>query len=298
MTLARGAWAVLAWNILTIIGGALVRATGSGAGCGRHWPTCHGELVPGFDSAETLIEFSHRVVSGVALVAVVWLVVVVWRRHAKGTQPRRWATLSLVAILAEAAVGAWLVLAELVVDDDSIARAVAVPLHLVNTFFLLTALTLLARSLTVGRTMTWAGPERVPLVIGGVMLVLLGATGGVTALAGTLFPAESLAQGLVADLTREHFLTSLRVIHPLLAVVSAGYLLSVANRNRRLRTARALGPLIVAQIAVGLLTVVFLAPLAAQLAHLLVADLILVAWVLLGAELMESPAERPVVATP
>jgi len=285
--LARAAWAVLAWSILTIIGGAVVRATGSGAGCGPHWPTCNGELVPGFDRFDTLVEFTHRAFSGVALLVVILLAVAVRRRYPAGGQERRFALLSVVAILGEAAIGAWLVLAELVADDDSVARAVAVPLHLVNTFFLLAVLTLLARSLTTGRRVVWRGPARRSIVTGGVLLVLLGATGAVTALAGTLFPSESLRDGLAADLAREHFLTTLRVVHPFVAVGSAWYLLWVANRWRVLRSARAFGPIIVAQLVVGVLNVVFLTPLAAQLVHLLLADVLLVALVLMAADLMD-----------
>ena len=40
------AWAVLGWNILVVLWGAYVRASGSGAGCGNHWPFCNGEVVP------------------------------------------------------------------------------------------------------------------------------------------------------------------------------------------------------------------------------------------------------------
>ncbi|MEZ4640810.1 MAG: COX15/CtaA family protein [Caldilineaceae bacterium] len=44
--LAKYSWGVLFYNLLVIMWGAYVRATGSGAGCGRHWPVCNGEVIP------------------------------------------------------------------------------------------------------------------------------------------------------------------------------------------------------------------------------------------------------------
>ena len=82
--LARFAWFVLAWNVVVILWGAYVRATGSGAGCGAHWPLCNGEVVPRAPTAAMLIEFSHRLSSGLALVAVIVLAVWIWRTVAAG----------------------------------------------------------------------------------------------------------------------------------------------------------------------------------------------------------------------
>ena len=69
--LARSAWAVLAYNVVVILWGAIVRATGSGAGCGSHWPLCNGVVLPNAEKASTLIEFAHRATSGIALLLVV-----------------------------------------------------------------------------------------------------------------------------------------------------------------------------------------------------------------------------------
>src|SRR5579864_6461088 len=69
----RYAWGVLGWNLLVLLWGAYVRACGSGAGCGSHWPLCNGEVVPHAPQVQTVIEFTHRVTSGVALVATVLL---------------------------------------------------------------------------------------------------------------------------------------------------------------------------------------------------------------------------------
>jgi heme A synthase len=78
-TLARFAWGVLVYNLGVIVWGAYVRATRSGAGCGAHWPLCNGEVIPQSPDAAMLIEFSHRVTSGLALVSVVVLFAWAWR---------------------------------------------------------------------------------------------------------------------------------------------------------------------------------------------------------------------------
>src|SRR5829696_7646401 len=147
---ARYAWAVLAYNVAVILWGAYVRATGSGAGCGAHWPLCNGEVVPRAAGVATLIEFSHRISSGVALIAIAILVVSAFRTTAAGHPARAGAVISGLLILTEAAVGAGLVLFQLVADNATMARAMFVAVHLLNTFLLLGALTLTAWWLTVG----------------------------------------------------------------------------------------------------------------------------------------------------
>ena len=159
-------------------------------------------------------------------------------------------------------------------------------IYRLGSFFLLGSLTLLAWSLTTGRTPHWDGPHRRAFLIGGIGLLVLGATGAVTALADTLFPAESLAEGIQADLDGEHFLTTLRVIHPFVAVGVSWYLIWFANKVRFEQAARAVSMLVLVQFVVGVLNVVFLTPIWSQVLHLLLADLLWVSWVVLGAELM------------
>jgi heme A synthase len=93
-----------------ILWGAFVRATGSGAGCGSHWPLCNGELVPRAPQVETVIEFIHRATSGLAFLLVLGLFVLAWRVYPKGDLVRRAAALSFLFIVTEALVGAGLVL--------------------------------------------------------------------------------------------------------------------------------------------------------------------------------------------
>ena len=96
------------------------------------------------------IEFSHRLSSGLALVAVFVLAVWIWRTVAAGHPARRAALASLVFIVVEALLGAGLVLFRLVAQDESLARAMVMPLHLANTLILLLCLTLTAHFLSGG----------------------------------------------------------------------------------------------------------------------------------------------------
>ncbi|HJQ94313.1 MAG TPA: COX15/CtaA family protein [Acidimicrobiia bacterium] len=275
---------VLGWNVITILLGALVRATHSGAGCGRSWPACSGVVVPDLQGA-TAIEFTHRAASGVAIVGVIAVAFAVRRHSAKGHPARRSAALAVAAIVLEALIGAAIVLYEWVGRDDSIARAVAVPLHLVNTLLLLAALTLTVWFLSGGGPLRRRGADRRWVLAAGVSLVAISATGAVTALADTLFPV-----GQEASAQAVHLLTELRVAHPVLAVLAL-LAMALASRGQSI-LASATGRWIViltgAQFAVGALNIRFGTPLVLQLVHLLIADLIWITFVWLAAQLLSS----------
>src|ERR1700682_2434048 len=109
---ARYAWAVVAYNVAVVLWGAYVRATGSGAGCGNHWPLCNGAALPVSPSLGTIIEFTHRATSGIDLALVALLVVWAFRAFARGHPVRLGATLSAIFLMSEALLGAALVLLE------------------------------------------------------------------------------------------------------------------------------------------------------------------------------------------
>ncbi len=290
--LSRFAWSVLAYNLAVILWGAYVRASGSGAGCGAHWPLCNGEVIPRSPSVATLIEYSHRLTSGLALIAVVWLLA--WTRRAVPPQhpARRGAWLSLFFILTEAAVGAGLVLFELVADNATMARAMFMAAHLVNTFLLVAVLTLTAWWLTGGHRLA---PRHRPGVAAawaalGAGLLLSGVSGAVAALGDTLYPAASHAEGLAQTLSpASHFLLRLRALHPVIAITTGVVLMFVAprlpaeNDPGGTRFGRAVVLLAALQMLGGLVNVLLLAPVWMQIVHLLVADLLWIAFVLLGA---------------
>lgn len=292
--LTRFAWATLAFNVVVILMGAVVRATGSGAGCGRSWPTCHGTVLPVLEG-DTAIEFAHRAVSGVALVLVAVLAFLVLRRVPRPHQARMAAGLSLVAIIGEALIGAGIVLFEWVAEDTSVARAVSVPLHLVNTFFLLAVLTLTAHLLGGGTPLR---PSRHPttrrwLTAGAAAFVVIAATGAVTALADTLFPKTGPASTDV-----EHFLTDLRVLHPIVAVVIAlAAAFGLVRRGLGGRAVTFLSVAVAVQITSGFVMIALGLPLWIRLTHLAIADLIWIGYVLAAAELLaDEPAARVVTA--
>ncbi len=300
-TLARTAWLVLVYNLAVIGWGAYVRATGSGAGCGAHWPLCDGRLIPRSLGAATLIEYSHRITSGIALLSVVLLLLWVRKATPLGHPARRGAAMVVVFMLMEAAVGAGLVLFELVADNASMARALFMAVHLTNTFILVAWLALTAWWLSGGAAVApRAAPGRMALLAGLLAAVLVvGVSGAIAALGDTLFPSRTLAEALAADLSpTSHVLLRLRMLHPALAIVTAVLLALVAPTLARrdgtalaARFARAVAGLAVTQLIAGVVNVMLLAPVWMQMLHLLLADALWIALVLLGAVLLRHPDE-------
>lgn len=290
---ARYAWITLAYNIAVILWGAMVRATGSGAGCGSHWPLCNGEVLPRAPRIETIIELSHRLTSGIALLLVVGLVVWAFRSRPRGHAARKAAMFSLFFMLTEAAVGAGLVLFELVADNQSMARALFVATHLANTFLLLAAMTLTAHFAGGGAPFRVRGRGLLGggLVLGAAALLFSGVSGAIAALGDTLFPASSLAHALEQDLSpTAHFLIRLRLFHPGIAIVAAvlTFYLALKVLNSQLgpaadRFAWWTGGLVIVQILAGAVNVVLLAPVWLQVVHLLLADLLWISFLQLGA---------------
>jgi len=280
--------AVIAW-------GAFVRASGSGAGCGSHWPLCNGQVLPTSSSTKTWIEFTHRATSGLSLALCVFLFWSVFRRFPKNSFSRKGATATLIFIILEALLGAGLVLLELVAENKSLLRTVSLGVHLLNTFFLLAAITL---------TTDWASKETKKLLefrpahshfglafssfMAVVGVLILGASGAMTALGDTLFPSSTVADGLAQDLSpTSHFLIQLRVFHPGLALIITLYLLLFAlGLNKRLSheipgifyLTTLLAGFQLAQLLLGVMNILLLAPTVIQLAHLMLADGI---WILL-----------------
>ena len=276
----RFAWATLVWNLFVILWGAYVRASGSGAGCGSHWPLCNGDVVPRAPRIETIIEFTHRMTSGVAGLAVFALVVWSFFQFPRRHLPRATALLALVFMIGEILIGRRLVQLQLVGDNASFARVGYLSVHLVNTEFLLGALALTA----------WLSSRdlagRLSLFVLGTLpvAILVSITGAIAALGDTLFPASSLAQGLHQDLS-SNFLLRLRVVHPIMAGAAGLYFCIVAvRRMRQSRIALAVLILTLGQLGAGVVNLLLLAPIPMQITHLLLADLLWISLVLLLAE--------------
>jgi heme A synthase len=305
LTIARTGWLVLLYNLAVIAWGAYVRATGSGAGCGAHWPLCDGRIIPRSLGVATLIEYSHRITSGLALLSVLALLWWVRKATPRGHPARLGALMSVAFMLVEAAVGAGLVLFELVADNASMARALFMAVHLTNTFILVAWLALTAWWLSGGEAMRpAAAPGRTAAVLGLLgAVIVVGVSGAIAALGDTLFPSRTLAEALAADLSpTSHLLLRLRMLHPALAIATASLLVIVspllARRDGTLlatRLASGVALLAVTQLLAGLINVVLLAPVWMQLLHLLLADALWITLVLLGAVLLRRSA-TPVTA--
>src|SRR3989442_14258359 len=82
------AWIAAACTYLLIVLGAVVRITGSGLGCGDHWPLCNGRLLPSLKDIPTVIEWSHRLVAAGVSVLVVTLGGHAWRLRGRWTGGR------------------------------------------------------------------------------------------------------------------------------------------------------------------------------------------------------------------
>ena len=282
----RFAAAVLAFNLAVILWGAFVRASGSGAGCGNHWPLCNGVAVPQSPAVATMIEFTHRVMSGLDVVAVGILLIWAFRAFPRRHPVRLGAVLSAIFLASEALIGAALVKLEQVAQNASVGRAYSLSGHLINTLTLLACLTL---------TVWWSrggAPLRlrnraVWLAAAGVLLfVLVGISGAIAALGDTLFPARSLAEGFRQDFNpAASIFLRLRLLHPMLAVATAAWLAFYAFLYRRW----SLLILVALQVGAGAVNLVLLAPIWMQMVHLLIADLVWISLVLLCASTLQAP---------
>ena len=288
-------WGVLGWNLIVILWGAYVRATGSGAGCGRHWPLCNGVVIPQAPDVSMQIEFTHRLLSGGALLLIATMVIWGFRITNKQHPVRKGLIAAGILIVTEALLGAGLVLFELVEENSSAVRAFAVALHLANTFLLVGSLALTAYWASGGKAIQLKGQGPKVWLLGGGLagILVIGMSGAVTALGDTLFPVSSLAEGIVADLdSNAHFLVRLRVYHPIIAVLVALYSLYLVrilfNQNDGMarKFQAALVVVGVAQLALGLTNMLLLVPIPTQLLHLLTADMVWVIYVLTTATLL------------
>jgi heme A synthase len=295
---AIAAWGTLLFNVGVILGGTIVRATGSGDGCGESWPKCGDQFIPPNPTVETLIEFSHRATSFLAGIGILALLIMAVRLFPKRHIVRRAAIGSSVFLIIEALLGAALVLYGWVDADVSLGRTIVVPLHLANTFLLLGFLTL---------TAWWGSGFPAPLrslrtatgrwvLVGALLLIALGSTGALNALADTVFPADSVMSDLAEKFgPTAPGLSRLRVVHPISAVLGGFLLVWIATSRissscgRTRRWAGVVAALVLAQMVIGIANIFYLTPLSLQVVHLMVADFLWIAYVIFGASWLGEP---------
>jgi cytochrome c oxidase assembly protein subunit 15 len=298
--LRRFSWGVLVYFVAVILWGTLVRATGSGAGCGNHWPLCNGTVIQHSASVNTLIEFTHRITSGLSLLAVVGLLIWTYRGTARGHLARGMAAASVAFTLIEAVLGALLVKLGYTAQSQSPMRPAFLALHLTNTLLLLAAITLTAHMLNRSKGYMRGSVRLVaPLgaVVGVLGVMIVGVTGSLAALGDTLFPASSLGAALAQDFSvTSGWLVRWRWTHPAFAFGASVFLIWILVRAARRSSHwdnRGLSGLVLlllaAVYALGLADVILLAPVWVQVAHLLAADSLWAALVVLTARLTLVP---------
>lgn len=284
------AWATLAFNVLVVLGGTVVRATGSGDGCGETWPKCGDQFVPPNATAETLIEFSHRASSFLAGLGVALVVILALWFFPRGNLVRKAALVSGIFLVLEALLGAALVLFGWVDADVSVGRLFVVPLHLINTFLLIGSLGVTAwlGSGLPSPTRKLNSSAQRWLLAGALVILVISVTGALNALADTIFPAVSV----VGDLSEKFgptapFLSKLRLLHPLVAIgggLLVAWIAVNASRTGSLRSQRLSGAVtivVLTQFFIGIANIYFLTPLSIQVIHLMVADVLWLVYVFL-----------------
>ena len=292
---ARFAVGLLAYNILVILWGAYVRVSYSGDGCGAHWPFCSGQVVPQHMAAPMMIEFTHRMMTSVDLIGTIVLCVWAFRAFPRKHTLRFYASLSLILLFVEALLGAGLVIFRYVAKDQSAGRAWYLSAHLTNTMLLLAAFTTIAWLARGQRDhLRWANASSTLL---GALLVaiVVSVTGTIAALGDTLAPASSLAGGIQQDFAATgNLLVKLRLFHPFVAVVGAVYIIWAASQELRRNNTASLRPaaasvigVTIFQVIAGAINLSLLAPMWMQLFHLLVADAV---WIALVVLVLESAA--------
>ncbi len=302
-TFAKYAWLTVVVNVVVILWGVFLRASKSGDGCGQHWLTCHGEVIPSAPELKTVIEFSHRITSALAFFAVLGLLIWTFRKFQKGAAIRKTAVISFIFIVTEAAVGAGLVLTGNTAETLTAARPFWMAGHLINTFVLLCFLVLTARYASGDEALKFDHQRKflAALAIGVLAVFIVGISGSIAALTHMVFPAGTLAEGLANDLSStSHILLRLRLLHPITAILTSvflifltGWLVKEGGREKAVsKWSNVLSLLVLGQLAFGSATLFMRAPILMQIGHLLMADLIWLSYVLFAAAFLSSKAKE------
>ena len=308
---AKYAWFVLAWTVVVILWGVFLRASKSGDGCGQHWLTCHGEVIPSAPELKTIIEFSHRMTSALdgllIIVLLVWAFLI-WKKLRSESSKRilRMAAGSFVFVVIEGLLGAGLVLTGNTAETLTPERPFWMAAHLVNTLILLAFLTLTARYASGGKSLKFRIEKKYlfAILIGFAAILLVGITGSIAALSHMIFPSGTIAESMAKDFSpTSNILLRLRLLHPITAILTSVFLIFLTgwltkecgNARPVARWSNILAILVLAQIGLGSLTLLTLAPIVMQLGHLLLADAIWISYVMFAANLIS--VEWPQAAT-
>ncbi len=291
---SRFSWGLLAYMLLTIIWGVFLRASGSGDGCGTHWPLCGEVLIPNAQTAhKTWVEWLHRAMSEGLGLLVLGQLVWAFRAFPKKHAARLGATLVMLFTLSEAWLGRQLVVYKYVAYSEAPQRIYWMAAHLCNTFCLVAALALTAwwASGHARLNLRNQGPLLALVVVSLLATLGLSITGSISALGDMLYPVSSHLDAMQqASLPTANALMKARPTHPYTAVVvamllclTAGLLDHLRPSPQTRRFAYSVWFLLSAQMVLGLLNIWLLAPIWMQVVHLFAADLLWVSVVLMSA---------------
>jgi cytochrome c oxidase assembly protein subunit 15 len=266
---------VVGFMVLVILEGAIVRATGSGAGCGNHWPLCNGDFFPHHPRLATIIEYTHRSMTGFCTTLVAILIGWTFLARPRGDRARRAVVWTGILLITEALLGALLVKGGYVEYNASDMRVVMQCIHFTNTMLLLAAMTI---------AWWWLRDRPQPAIplrpqarsvawLALTATIFVGATGSVAALADTLFPPTSVQAAFLQDFAAQSpLLVRMRWLHPASALIALACAIWLALQIRNTLGCWVLG-CIAAQLVLGAADVLLLAPTWMQVLHLLGADL-------------------------
>lgn len=288
--------AQIVYLLLVILFGAYVRASGSGAGCGNHWPLCNGEIIPTEPVVQTIIEFTHRITSGLCLLLAAFIYFMTRRLVTKGHQLRLLAGLTLFFVITEGLVGAGLVYFEHVASNQSVYRGLSMTLHLINTFSLVACATATHLWSYDLQQRYWNQNFKlfITFIAGLTSLLVLGMSGSITALGDTIFPVADSSEAWLRSFTpTEHLFVRLRIYHPFIAMFSSIILLTTLamtslHKPQLKSWCSVLLSLVLTQLLLGYINVQLLAPTSIQLLHLLLAELIWIGFISLAIKALMS----------
>ena len=300
---AKYAWFVLAYNLIVILWGVFLRASLSGDGCGEHWLTCGGEVIPSAPQLKTQIEFFHRITTTLAGITVIGLLIaaiVKWFREKSAHNKLlvKMSIASLIFIIIEGIVGGLLVLTGNTAANWTPTRPFWMAAHLVNTFTLIAILALTAWFASGGKPFSLFKSQRkvlLLLLIAVVGIFVVGMSGSMAALSSMLFPSSTLSEGIAKDFSAtSHYLLRLRVFHPILSISFGVFLIFLAGWFKSKspdnfwinRWSNVLTVLVLIQFLSGAVTLLLLAPIVMQLIHLLLADAVWITFVLFSASIL------------
>ncbi|MFB0900591.1 MAG: COX15/CtaA family protein [Dehalococcoidia bacterium] len=278
---------VVVYTLINILIGVVVRSTGSGAGCGVSWPSCNGAIFISGSVQSELIEYIHRLSSGINLLLVILLFLIIIKFLRNNHNAVLFSALSVCFIFIEAGIGAFIVFYQWVADNSSMGRAIVVPFHLVNTFFLMFFL--------IATTWILFQNNRLNLnfkilslshwkkfLFGFLLFFLLSTSGATSALADTLFEAIDLKSELLSDISgNAHILSRIRIFHPIIAICTVFWItycsknINLIYKNKIMK--RLYNYLIfsfIIEFCIGILNVLLLVPIFLQIVHLLIAHLV------------------------